>query len=296
MKKIIFIILLIIFPSIILGKDFKYEESEFEYKLDDTIWEYKNELDSETYEATLYDSANTSLLILYGDEYEYYSDGNSIDRMYLNYKNLISNDNIYDREEMYTEASEIYGASGKFEYAQKNISFVVYNTYTDRGEVQIDSCKLYETINNGYTLSFEFCKKTDSNETSYIEETDNVLSTVNVTGDVIDYKLQTQNKRSWLHLILGIILTMIYYMAFPFVLFVLFKKKYDSKKITIVLAINSIILGLISALYVIIYTKGNINPDPAFFWYLINEIVFNKERRKKKKKVKKERHEGFEDN
>lgn len=298
LKKILIVMFIILFPNIVLAKEFKYEESELEYKLDDTIWEYKNEVEEDGYQISLYESNNISLLIIYTDSYEYYG-GDDIDRMYLNYKNLISNDYIYNRDEIYKEISKQYGASGEYSYVTKNVSFVVYNTLTDRGDTKIDSCELYETINNGYEISFEFCKKTGSDETMFNEEVENVISTVNATGNVIDYKLNTQDEESWsevfANLFIGIIITMIYYMSFPFILFVLFKKKYSPQKITIILIINSVILCLISNTYAILYTEESIRITPAYFWYLINECAFNKEKRKKNKNSKEERHEGFED-
>lgn len=99
-----------------------------------------------------------------------------------------------------------------------------------------------------------------------------------------------------MNFIIDLLITMVTYMAYPFIKFKLSDNntKYTKEQINKICIINSIIVAII---FLIIGTNliENYTPNfaPAFFWYCINYSIFTKEKNINKTKSKNNKREDF---
>lgn len=271
---------IILFPIVCYGKTINYDDAKIEFDINDSVWTETEFLNDTTYIDRKWENDCGTIMTGTIDIYTEFSkeNENEIPRKYFNYKNLLNNKD--DAQNYLNEIGDIYSFDD-WSYRQYNIKFIeFYGSVQQKGiNVNYD---VYFTINNGYIFMLQYMNTDNINndrcDNLILDIVDSAKSTISVEK-INDYNV--------FYLLIGFVLTVICYEAYPFIRIKLMKKKYNKKDANKMILCNSIIVGLI---FLILTVSINQNvawsAGPSLFWYYVNKKIWLK---KKKSKVKQEK-------
>lgn len=213
------------------------------------------------------------------------SDLNGLKRIDFNYNTLFNDDSFAN--ELINGWKQEYSINN-WEYRNYDVKFIYFDGVINESGIDI-YYETYVTINNGYMIMFQYTY----NPTIH----NNVCNTtiLDVVKSVNDYTKHEGNESDKMYdfnygiLILDLILTIVFYLGYPFFRVVITKKKYTEKECKKMALWNSIIVG---AFFMILTISQNQNATwnagPAFLYYWINSSLWIDKNSKEKKKTKKD--------
>lgn len=271
MKKVFLIVVLVfLIPFYVYAEDLydiTYDDAKLMFTIDEDLWEPISTTDE--FENYKWKGKCGTLAVGVSDFYSDLTqeDLGELTRKDINYKNLFENDQFGS-----TIAKE-YGIDN-WEYVDYGVRFIkLVGTYKQNNQAY--KSEVYITVNNGYILMFNYIVLTPDG-TAYCEIASQmlVLETVKPIGRVSSITNEI-DFYSPVEIIIGILLTAVVYMAYPFYLVVIKKKYLNKKEAKKIALLNSLILGGIFLVITMLSGNGVAwSAGPAFLYYLINSTLY----------------------
>ena len=277
----IFLLIILILPFNVLAEDLyeiSYDEAQLKFDIDYDVWNEENLSEERN---NIQDKwTNTCGTIMSGiiDIYDELDkeDLEGLERKDFNYINL------FDSEEFAESFLEGYSKSinvDYWEYKDYNVKFIKVVGSTNYKGIDVNTV-LYATINNGYALIIQYGKTGVQNGENCSYNIDDIAkSTVSMTKNYVDNSLNP------LSIIIGIFITLISYMIYPFIRVKIMKKEYDINSCKRMALWNSIIVAIIFSILTAIIdgSAASWSPAPAILYYYINRNLWVKKQKKQNK-------------
>lgn len=271
MKKVL-VVLLLIFPLVVNAQEYINEGAGVTFEVNDEWTEQDLSSEREYIDIKWINNDCGVLMFGTGDIWNEMStsEKQGLSRKELNYNMLTEADLATYRETLTNAGYNISNAK----FTNFKLKFMRFSGTADYNGNQVDYLS-YITLNNGYMIQWQYYGNMDSTCSIKVPEVVNTMkSTINNTNGG-----GYMNDLNTLTIIISLALTIICYMAYPFIRIKLMNAKYDEKSCKKMILWNSIIVALMFALlsYAIDESNGTssaINFAPAVLYYYINKAIW----------------------
>lgn len=248
------------------AKNVNDKAAKIKYEIDTSIWIPKNLSTERKYIDYKWENSDCGTL-MYGSFDIYnelssnerakltrsqYNDSTLTDSDLFTYEDLLKNNDFHITDKEYIN------------FKMKILKFVgtaKYNNY-------FINYVSYITINNGYEVQWQYYGEQD---TICLNRLNNIISTMESTNTAVS----TSYSFDAMKILLGIVLTAICYLTYPFVQIILLKKKYDSQSLKTMALWNSMIIGIIFLIYTCSKNQNiSWSAGPAIFYYWMNMSIW----------------------
>lgn len=277
--KYLFTVILL-FPIVSYAKTINYDDAKIEFDINDSAWTETELINDNTYIDRKWENDCGTIMTGILDIYTEFSNenDNKNPRKYFNYKNLL---NTNDDAQNYLKEIENMYSFDNWSYRHYNMKFVEFYGTTRQNGINVNY-DIYFTINNGYIFMIQYMNTGNIN-------TDNCANSILdiVTSAKSTILVKKFNEYNIFYLLIGFILTVVCYEAYPFIKIKLIKKKYNEKEKNKMILWNSIVVGFIFFILTV-STSENIawSAGPSLFYYYINKKIWLKKKKSKSKQEK----------
>lgn len=278
MKKI-FIFLLILFPTFVNAQEIMYSDSKIKFEIDESEWS-KADLSQKN---TIIDKKWTSDCgMVTTGSYDIYKEISKdelagVSRKYFNYKNLFDSDEF--AEKIIDEWKNNYNIVN-WSYKNYEMKFIYTSGIITKGDVDI-SFDMYITVNNGYGVVFQYMKAPGINTGICSNTIEQIVKSATSTVTVKEENMVNDGTYV-LSLLIGLVLTVVCYMAYPFIRIKLMHIEYNETTCKKMALWNSIIVGIFFfVLTTVINQDATWSALPSFFYYWINKSLWVSKNKKK---------------